>query len=113
MEMRRIMNGKGYDTGTAGEIAEYAYGYGSDFDAIREKLFRTPKGQFFAICRGYGSGFFGEYGDFDGNGVSLGEKWFAIDVEQARAWYQHRQAEGSAFDYTVDYEDAFGDAEDA
>ena len=50
--MKKIINGKKYDTETAVYICGYEYGSMSDFSHIEEKLFRKKNGEFF--LNGYG-----------------------------------------------------------
>jgi len=51
--MKKIINGKVYDTATAQEIASYSspHNYG-DFDRYEETLYRSPKGRFFVAGEG-------------------------------------------------------------
>ena len=46
--MKKIINGKKYDTETAALVAEWDNGrYGSDFDRCSEKLYRKKTGEYF------------------------------------------------------------------
>ena len=51
--MKKIINSRLYDTGTAKEIGSYCNGYGAgDFHYLEEPLYRKKTGEFFL----YGSG---------------------------------------------------------
>ncbi len=50
--MKRIINGKLYDTDTAKAIGHYQYGCGGDFNYLYEVLYKKRTGEFFV----YGSG---------------------------------------------------------
>lgn len=51
--MKRIIEGKRYDTETATEVATWNNGRGSsDFRALTETLYRTPKGCWFLYYDG-------------------------------------------------------------
>lgn len=45
--MKRIINGKKYDTETAVYICGYEYGTCNDFSHIKESLYRKKNGEFF------------------------------------------------------------------
>jgi hypothetical protein len=45
--MKRIINGKRYDTETATEVATWGHGYRGDFDEVTETLYRTKSGAWF------------------------------------------------------------------
>ena len=50
--MKKIVEGKRYDTETATLIGEYSYGYRGDFERIHEGLYRTKTGNFFVAGTG-------------------------------------------------------------
>jgi hypothetical protein len=50
--MKRVIEGKTYNTETATLIGEASYGYSGDFNAWDETLYRTPKGAFFLVGSG-------------------------------------------------------------
>ena len=51
--MKKIINGKKYDTETATKIGEYSNGYStSDFHYIDETLYRKKTGEFFLYGEG-------------------------------------------------------------
>lgn len=50
--MRRIVDGKAYDTETAELLAEFRYGYPGEDDHYQESLYRTAGNGFFLACNG-------------------------------------------------------------
>jgi hypothetical protein len=51
--MRKILNGRIYDTETATPILEnYGHGGSRDFDYLRESLYRKRNGEYFAVGEG-------------------------------------------------------------
>jgi len=50
--MKKIIEGKAYDTDTAEEIVYHCYSHLKDFNYIEETLYRTKKGNFFLVGRG-------------------------------------------------------------
>lgn len=56
MRIRRVINGKVYDTGTATEVVVIVdqLGHRSDFEAERTALYRTQKGSWFLAGEGGG-----------------------------------------------------------
>lgn len=45
--MKKIINGKKYDTSTAKYLGEYDFGYQSSFNWYREELYEKKTGEFF------------------------------------------------------------------
>lgn len=91
--MRRIIQGKAYDTQTAKHVASDSYINVDEYHVI-EALYQTPGGAFFMLKRVFGQ-------DLTGNGDQIAhEHWSACSREQAEHWFR----EGSAvelFDETV------------
>lgn len=50
--MKKVIDGKMYNTETADEVASHSYGYQSDFNYIEETLYRTKKGAWFLYGEG-------------------------------------------------------------
>ena len=50
--MKKIINGKMYNTETATELAYYSYLYPSDFGYFEETLYRKKKGEYFLYGKG-------------------------------------------------------------
>lgn len=50
--MKKIINGKVYNTETAKHLATFEYGRGRDFDRVNEELYQTKNGTFFLYYEG-------------------------------------------------------------
>ena len=50
--MKKVINGKMYNTETADWLGNYSFGYSGDFQRIDEDLYRTKKGSFFLAGEG-------------------------------------------------------------
>ncbi len=99
--MKKVIEGKLYDTETADLICEYSYGRSSDFRYLYEALYKTTKGQWFiAYDGGAQSKYAADYGD--GIGGSEGIK--LVDEDDARRFVEQN---GNA----DDFEKAFGPVE--
>ena len=84
--MRRIVNGKVYDTETADWIANYEYRHRGDFHWYAEDLYRTKKGTFFLAGEGGGlSKYQVEVGCRSWCG---GSKIIVLTEEEAREWVE-------------------------
>lgn len=105
--MKRIVDGKRYDTATATEVADVSPRgfYGNDFRAEDTRLYRTPRGNWFIAGNGGAlsrwSQSFGQSGRTNGSGLqplesgearellerhgktSAIEQWFSDSVEDA------------------------------
>ena len=85
--MKRIINGKRYDTSKATEIASYSSPHSRrDFHFYAESLYRTPRGNWF-LC--------GEGGPLSkystpawGGGWTGGEGLTPLTPDEARAWLE-------------------------
>lgn len=84
--MKRIINGKRYDTDTAQFIKTYSSGLSiSDFRYYDESLYLKKTGEFFLYATGNGaSEYAGKYGDLRGPG----EKIVPLTLDEARAWVE-------------------------
>jgi hypothetical protein len=98
--MKKIINGKVYDTEVAELICSYEYGYERDFRYVYEALYKSPNGQFFINYQG---GAMSKYSEntgpnetFGGSGIRL------IDEDEARKF---TESNGSNEDYVK----AFGE----
>ena len=66
--MKKIIDGKRYDTNVAEEVASWDNGYyGRDFNQCEETLYRTTKGAWFTVGSG---GPLSKYAKHVGNGTS-------------------------------------------
>lgn len=87
--MKRIVDGKVYDTDTATMVANECYGYGGDFNAWSEVLYVTKSGSFF--LHGWGS-CRTEYAVSTGqNSWSDGERLIPYDKIQVMDWAERRE----------------------
>ena len=86
--MKRIIEGKVYNTETATEVAREYYGYESDFHAWDESLYVTKSGSFF--LHGWGS-CLTEYAVSTGqNSWSDGQRIIPYDETQVLDWIERR-----------------------
>lgn len=82
--MKKIINGKLYNTDTATLIGEHWNGYSlSDFNYEREALFQKKTKEFFLFGEG---GPMTDYCDYSGNYRTYGERIIPYDVEDAKSW---------------------------
>jgi hypothetical protein len=82
--MKRIIEGKVYDTNTAEEIESDSFSNPSDFHYWEETLYRTEKGAFFFHGEG---GPMSHYARDIGNNSTTGsERIWAVDENEAREW---------------------------
>ena len=97
--MKKIINGKVYDTTSAKEVGCYENGLPTDFDYIEEILYRKRTGEFF--LHGAGGARTRYATSTGGNSWAGGEKILPISYEEARQWAEdHMDAQA--------YEAAFG-----
>ena len=86
--MKRIIDGKVYNTEPATEVAREYYGYEGDFDAWAELLYVTKSGSFF--LHGWGS-CHTEYAVSTGqNSWSDGQRIIPYDETQVLDWIERR-----------------------
>ena len=84
--MKRVIEGKRYDTATAQEIGAWWNGYStSDFEYCEEKLYLTSKGNFFLAGEG---GAYSRYAQSHGNATGGGEAITPLSREEAFQWAQ-------------------------
>lgn len=101
--MKKIIDGKRYDTATAKKIGCDGYSNRSDFGFWEETLYQKRTGEFF--LHGVG-GPASKYAETTGqNEWSGGEKIIPLEFENARKWAEdHLEAD--------EYESAFGPVEE-
>jgi len=101
--MKKIINGKRYDTDTAEFCASYDNGmvYG-DFEYYREELYRKKTGEYFLYGRGGGNS---KYGEWHGSSGGPGKAIRPMSLTEAQAWAE-KNLDGE------DYEEIFGVVED-
>ena len=102
--MRKIINGKAYDTKTATTVATWGNNHSmSDFHYCEKTLYRTPKGGWFLYGEG---GALSEYATTSGDGRGYGERIDPMTPAEAKEWLEEH-------DFAEESEQYFGPAEDA
>lgn len=84
--MKKIINGKRYDTETATEVAQQTWGHHGDFARKEETLYKTKNGAWFLHGKG---GPATEYAVFDGNTATGGQDITPMTQEQAQEWLEN------------------------
>lgn len=85
--MKKIINGKMYDTETATFVGETYYGVSGDLDHVWEALYQSPNGQWFLAGRG---GARSKYGiQTAPNSWSGGSCITLLSPEEALAWCEN------------------------
>ena len=97
--MKRIIDGKRYDTSTAEEIATATHGYKREFSYYEETLYCKRTGEYFLYGYGHGES---KYAKHVLGAWGPGEDIVPMTYEQARQW-----AEASLD--AEDYEREFGE----
>lgn len=84
--MKKILNGKSYDTETAVKFPDYFIsGAANDFEFVLEKLYKTNSGQWF-LCIKAGE----RAATYKLYEVCLGEGITLMDDNEALQWCEHR-----------------------
>lgn len=99
--MKKIINGRVYDTEKAKELGTYAnYGSWRDFSHFEETLYRKKTGEYFLFGEG---GPMTRYAEAEGqNGWSGGKRIMPMTYDEAREWAEkHLEAD--------EYEVIFGE----
>lgn len=101
--MKKIINGKKYDTETARELVFWDNGYiGSDFSYVEEVLYKKKTGEYF--LKGFG-GPMSKYAESHGNNVGWGEKIIPMSEVEAKKWSEEKLS-------VYKYEELFGEVEE-
>ena len=101
--MKKIINGRRYDTNSAKEVGYTSYSYPSDFNHWKETLYRKNTGEFFLHGEG---GPASRYAEPNGlNSWSGGERIMPLSIEEAQEWAE-KYLDGD------EYEKIFGDVEE-
>ncbi len=96
--MKRVINGKRYDTDTADRVATWKNGYfTNDFNYCAEDLYRKKTGEYFLHGEG---GALSKYATSNGNNRGYGEDIYPLTEDMAKSWTEQYAGE--------DYEDIFG-----
>lgn len=103
VDMKRIIDGKAYNTKTAEELASAGYGCASDFNHWRETLYRTKNGAYFLAGVGGPRSQWAERAPDGGYGGGRGIS--VLSEAEAREWVEKYN--------NAAYEDIFGAAPEA
>ena len=82
--MKKIINGKRYDTETAEFCGSREYGYPGDFDHVSEELYQKRTGEFFLYGEGGPNLKYRE--EISMNSWSGGEKIIPLTDDEAKEW---------------------------
>ena len=83
--MKKILNGKMYNTETAKRIANRSYSNPRDFNYVSETLYRKKTGEFFLYGEG---GAMTTYSIRTENGWSGGDEFIPLSEGKARKWME-------------------------
>lgn len=101
--MKKIINGKKYDTTTATLVAEWSNGYGSgDFHHCSEELYQKRTGEFFLFGEG---GPLSKYAETSDGNNCYGERISLMDENEAKYWVMENCSADT-------YIELFGDVEE-
>lgn len=101
--MKKIINGRRYDTETAQQVAEYQHSSPSEFDYFVETLYRKKGGEFFLHGYGHAASPYCEW--LDSSTRSAGERLMPMTYSEAQEWAEkHLDAD--------EYEAIFGEVEE-
>ena len=82
--MKKIINGKRYNTESAELCGSHEYGYPGDLDYVSEELYQKRTGEFFLHGEGGANSKYRE--EISMNSWSGGEKIIPLTDEEAREW---------------------------
>ena len=98
--MKKIINGKKYDTDTAECVGHDSFGCRGDFRYWFEQLYQKQTGEFFIYGEG---GPFTKYGKTcTDSAKAFGENIYPLTIVEAQEWVERHLS-------TEDYEDIFGE----
>ena len=100
--MKKIIEGKVYDTNTAEFLANKDNGYSlNDFNYANEELYLKKTGEYFLYGQGGGNS---RYGEWHGNSGGPGEKIMPLTLDEAKQWAEENLSGEK-------YEELFGNPE--
>lgn len=82
--MKKIINGKRYDTETAEFCGSHEYGYPGDFNYVSEELYQKRTGEFFLYGEGGANSKYRE--EISMNSWSGGERIIPLTEDEAKEW---------------------------
>jgi len=99
--MKRVIDGKHYDTEKAERIGVDGYSDGGDFHYWKEELYRTKKGNYFLYGEG---GPLSDYAVDVGNGSTSGSrKLIPMSEEETLEWLERAEETVALEKYFPDY----------
>lgn len=101
--MKKIIEGKKYDTETAEYICKYSIGYAGDFKHFSDTLYRKKNGEFFIYGEGGPMSKYSEIGE--NNSIMGSEQIIPISVEEARTFVER-------YGSVKIYESTFGEVDE-
>lgn len=97
--MKKIINGKVYDTETAKKISHYWNGLGTnDFRNLSETLYKSPKGTYFLYGDG---GAMTRWSESNGNTTWGSSDIVVLSIDSAKEWLERH---GSEDEYASEFE---------
>ncbi len=92
--MKKVINGKMYNTETAHSMADTNNGYGyGDFHYVGETLYKKKTGEYFLHGEG---GACSQYAESYGNGMVGGETIIPVTEREAKKWVE-RNCDGDTY----------------
>lgn len=102
--MKKIIDGRRYDTETAERIAEYEFGTSGDHHRVYESLYRTPRGRFFIE---YAGGPMSKYAVSNGPHLVSGSSGIIpLSADEAREWCERHDVSADTIAQYFEVEDA-------
>ena len=102
--MKRIIDGKTYNTETAQKIHEYSRGYAGDFHQFSEALYLTKKGAWFLAGEG---GPMTRYATHHTDGSrSGGEDLIVLTPDEALDYLEHADCDAETIEFHFQIEEA-------
>lgn len=101
--MKKIINGKMYNTETAKCLSEWSNGHYGDLTYVEETLYRKRTGEYFLYALSGAAGKYAEKTSY--NNWSGGDRVISMTENEAKSWME---ANGTAEEYIV----AFGKPEE-
>lgn len=107
--MKKVINGKQYNTETAKNLGHWTNGKYGDFDYIGETLYTDKSGKYFLHGEG---GARTCYASYHGNMYADGEKIVPMTQAEARKWAEDR-LDGDEYEAAFGLVDEYGNTNDA
>lgn len=105
MHMRKVIDGKVYDTSTATKVADYSRCSGSG-DDVDEALYRTAKGRWFLAGEGGPLSRYGESVPGNRSAYTEGSGLIALSPAEALAWCEDHEVDAETIEEYFKLEEA-------